>query len=186
MQKRLAVQRGEAGVEEATVADRDEFDEMAEAWLTERVDPYGDVARDEGPKFAALLRDVAARAEQRGATRERSVYAERNRLAALAGPPRDWPAVWSSLSPREAWEALRSAPKVAGAWTDGPFEGEHRVDAFGRAPVWSVHQRETMAIVGYHTVSSSTTTYPDRASADAALRAAGWVLVDEEDRDAAP
>jgi hypothetical protein len=84
---------------------------------------------------------------------------------------------WHSMTPREAWDAITSAPKkIAGPWE--PYDGfklerlmHRRADPGGRnvALEYKPGDVTTLLEPGQH---------PDRASADAALRAAGWILVD--------
>ncbi len=90
---------------------------------------------------------------------------------------------WSRLAPREAWEALNAAPKIAGPW--GTTTRHHPSglpvawdDSFVnfRGEVTSRHVR----VSSKFSPSGGVEYYPDRASADAALRAAGWVLVDDD------
>lgn len=93
------------------------------------------------------------------------------------------PINWSALTPREVFDALKAAPRVAGPWTPGharPNEQWFR----HRAPVKSyavgvvlVHGQYYAGIPGggiHATLAEA------QAEADAHLRAAGYVLVDEE------
>ena len=75
---------------------------------------------------------------------------------------------WSRMTPREAWEHLRAAPKVAGPWTLG-----ERREARGMRIVASETDRGVFVDARPWTVSN-------RVEADALLRDAGWLLVDDE------
>ena len=75
---------------------------------------------------------------------------------------------WSRMTPREAWEHLRAAPKVAGPWTLG-----ERREARGMRIVASETDRGVF-------VDACSWTVSNRVEADALLRDAGWLLVDDE------
>lgn len=96
---------------------------------------------------------------------------------------------WSKMTPREVWDALLSAPaKVAGPWErakdPNPFNGyvyewRHRYagdGCFGSAVYVGPDDRNSNGedddpfCVGF---------FESRAEADAALREAGWTLVDD-------
>jgi hypothetical protein len=80
---------------------------------------------------------------------------------------------WSKMTPREIWEALKEAPKVAGPWM---LEGQ-RLQIIGDGWMKDVaYEHEGKILMS--TSPETEPEYPDRATADAALRAAGWLLVD--------
>jgi hypothetical protein len=83
---------------------------------------------------------------------------------------------WSTMSPREVYDAIKSAPKVAGPWTKN---GGHvyRVATDGAPVVVSSHGDDGPFESGDYRL-------PDRPAADAALRTAGWILVDDEPKPA--
>jgi hypothetical protein len=92
-----------------------------------------------------------------------------NRTAAEA---RDW----SRMTPREAWEHLRAAPKVAGPWE----YGNRRIYATHIAAISFGVYGARLQVGGPELRRDyPSDPYPTRAEADAALRAAGWRLVDE-------
>ncbi len=66
---------------------------------------------------------------------------------------------WNTMTPREIFDALASAPKVAGPWKDGA-----RRDFAGMAIVWAIAWEGNAE---------------GRARADAKLRELGFILVDE-------
>ena len=72
------------------------------------------------------------------------------------------------MTPREVWDALRTAPKVAGPWTLG-----ERREARGMRIVASETDRGVF-------VDACSWTVSNRVEADALLRDAGWLLVDDE------
>lgn len=77
-------------------------------------------------------------------------------------------AFWASLSPAEAYALLRAAPKVAGPWERTPHGTWHR-DGIKPCPITAAITNRDVA------------TEPNVATVrDADLRAAGWLLVDEE------
>jgi hypothetical protein len=84
---------------------------------------------------------------------------------------------WSAMTPREVWEALKSAPKVAGPWDDRKYGRAHRIDCMGNSITFDWGGENVTTLIA----SGAIPRFPDRASADAALRAAGWLLVDEVD-----
>ncbi len=68
---------------------------------------------------------------------------------------------WNTMTPREIFDALASAPKVAGPWKEGA-----RRDPSGMAIVWAIAWADNAL---------------GRARADARIRELGWILVDEQD-----
>lgn len=83
---------------------------------------------------------------------------------------------WKSMTAREVWDALKSAPKVAGVWTAAgigyPTTTSARHDVRGHIVALDYGPRGV-------TVSTRLGALPNRAAADAVLREAGWWLVDE-------
>ena len=96
---------------------------------------------------------------------------------------------WSGMSPRDVWKEIKRlqneiklAPKIAGPWrrATGPFLNGHwyewRDRPLGGTAVYvgpdnsSWDDDGDAEFIGY---------FESRADADAALRAAGWLLVDE-------
>jgi hypothetical protein len=101
--------------------------------------------------------------------------------------PRDWKAFWASLTPREAFEALDAAPKVAGPWLVYGDDDEILARS-ARVHDLIVYQDEDDPIVNV----TGAAVLPDaegyiefrgRDDADEALRAAGWLLVEDEGED---
>jgi hypothetical protein len=110
-------------------------------------------------------------------------------------------AFWSALSPAQALALLKAAPKVAGpyveqhndrTWTGEPMRLVHtaigpldaaKVGAVGPSAkrfYWSAHVGATIYdedVWGY-----CATLDEAKAAADNALKAAGWVLVEAEDK----
>jgi hypothetical protein len=83
---------------------------------------------------------------------------------------------WSTMSPRDVWESLKSAPKVAGPWTPhahgfGCDCGAYPADSNYRKG-WSYRPD----LSGREVVDDAC---KSRGEADADLREQGWVLVDE-------
>ena len=78
---------------------------------------------------------------------------------------------WSSMTPREVWDALRTAPKVAGPWGSNGTS-EFRAKPNGGA--WRYASR------GLFNEGDAVGWFATRDAADAALRDAGWLLIDDE------
>jgi len=102
-------------------------------------------------------------------------------------------AFWSALTPAQALALLRAAPKVAGAWTS-LGKSAYRSDHAGRviaaatpAPWCGAHSAQTTADGATATLATERVDTLDgaKAAADAALVAAGWVLVDDDSADSA-
>ena len=90
----------------------------------------------------------------------------------------DWPAFWSSLTPQEVAEALRCAPRVAGAWREIGLTWARPSVPLG-AILASVSQSAPRRF--YWTTQDASGISPTldaaKQAADDALRAAGWVLL---------
>jgi len=92
-----------------------------------------------------------------------------------------WPAFWSALTPQEVAAALMAAPRVAGEWVDrGPdsrrlWNGEVIVSVIdcGDEHVW----RTNSWVVDANCNGTAPSLPEAQAAADAALTAAGWVLL---------
>jgi hypothetical protein len=84
---------------------------------------------------------------------------------------------WDEMTPREVWEAKRSAPKlVAGPWTDlEDGSGAHRADENGKSVAleWQYMEKTVQRLLEPKFLRVSS-----RADADAALVAAGYIVVD--------
>lgn len=97
---------------------------------------------------------------------------------------------WSAHTPREVWEALKTAPKVAGPWVES-YPGHelslpHRSTVDGKSIVgWWTGERGFMCVprdmhrpegvVVWHATLEEA-----QAATDKMLREAGWLLVDED------
>src|SRR5271165_1917065 len=83
---------------------------------------------------------------------------------------------WKTMTPQEAWDLLLSAPRIAGVW--GPAGIGHPESTRARKDV-----RGHVVALDYGPGDVTTCLkpgcLPDRGAADAALREAGWLLVDE-------
>lgn len=103
----------------------------------------------------------------------------------MTAPTKDWPSFWSSLTPQEVRDAIDAAPKVAMAWehigahwyrTDRELIGLCRDDdeactvnaASDGTGYWYVDH-------AHHGTAPSLDAA--KQAADAALTAAGWVLL---------
>ena len=92
--------------------------------------------------------------------------------------PRDWPTFWQSLTPQECAEALRVAPKIAGAWerVDGGLV-RYRVGGaktlIAETWYWSAKAHPEDHWIGV----SIKSTDEGRAFCDEVLRDAGWILL---------
>lgn len=97
--------------------------------------------------------------------------------------PRDWPAFWQSLTPQECAEALRAAPRVAGEWVgfgDQWSRSDFRDGSRCVAKVWATwYGPDQFAWSAVHGGDRNQADTPAAAklAADAALVAAGWVLL---------
>lgn len=96
---------------------------------------------------------------------------ERGR-AAISDPS----AFWSALTPAQALALLRAAPKVAGPW-ERTENGDYRRGPYGHRAASVFSDKWSTSEAGGEDTGS---TKNARAAADAALRAAGWLLCDEE------
>lgn len=94
---------------------------------------------------------------------------------------------WSKMSPAEIFEALKSAPKVAGPWTverdaGGRLLAPVRRSYYGATIAWEIS--DCVEILEWVIPDSrkppfSNVRCSDRADADARLRELGWLLVDD-------
>jgi hypothetical protein len=82
---------------------------------------------------------------------------------------------WSKLTPAEAFESLKTAPKVAGPWQGKIGEFSFRADPHGAYAV--VSQFDGFRIPGYGGTDGDD--QDGRDHADVILRKLGWLLVDE-------
>jgi hypothetical protein len=82
------------------------------------------------------------------------------------------------MTPAEVWEALRTAPldTIAGPYEPGAGIRGVRRTLTGSGLAYFCDDGSVRIYGGPKVVS----VHPDRASADAALRAAGWLLVDDD------
>lgn len=96
---------------------------------------------------------------------------------------------WQAMSPREVYEALRTAPRVAGAWEPAWIDDcngvlVQRFPACRKTPdghtvVWVLNgkvQVHAWALLG--TRPWAPVEFETRDDADRFLRSVGWVLVD--------
>jgi hypothetical protein len=83
---------------------------------------------------------------------------------------------WKAMTPQEVWDALKSAPPVAGPWTKHTHS--YGCDCGSYPPGHQYHgdwsYRES--VLGKEVATSHSTM--SRESVDAGLRSSGWVLVD--------
>lgn len=85
---------------------------------------------------------------------------------------------WSKMTARQVWDALNDAPAIAGPWVESGTVHVRKTPDGG----WVCTDRGQGNGVTMHAFDPDEEMlvdhYPDRASADAALRAAGWLVVD--------
>lgn len=94
-------------------------------------------------------------------------------------PIQDWPAFWQSLTPAECADALRAAPRVAGEWVEYA-DGYARDPVIGGdgLPIAEVTFAGEWFVYGDHADNGKGERSKEcRDAADAALVAAGWVLL---------
>jgi len=85
---------------------------------------------------------------------------------------------WAKLTPRQAWESLCAAPKVAGPWVGEPGGWSYRADASGRFVACAQY--------GGFLIEQLHTWVEDKgvagwARVDELLRMNGWLLVEREE-----
>ena len=98
---------------------------------------------------------------------------------------RDWPTFWQSLTPAEVRDALRAAPRVAGEWAQhGYGDTWTRSDVASQTcakafPTWYAPGNHRFAMmIGDKILDEGFASIADaKSAADAALVAAGWVLL---------
>jgi len=84
------------------------------------------------------------------------------------------------MTPEQIWEALKSAPKIAGPWIKhehgfGCDCSSYPVESpFRAAGGWWYRENIDGKEVAFD--------FPDRPTADAKLREEGWLLVNEEEK----
>jgi len=81
---------------------------------------------------------------------------------------------------RAAWDALTGVPLVAGPWVsspDGKRANRHTPDG-GWVCTHDVEGDQVTMHAFWSDPEPSDESYPNREAADAALRAAGWMVVD--------
>jgi hypothetical protein len=111
-------------------------------------------------------------------------------------------AFWSSLTPAQSLALLRAAPRVAGAWVDATethaVEGvtkrlvefrytDTAIGILNVGDVWEKPEGDGYAwianvardVYSAQATGEAPTQAEARTAADAALRAAGWLLVDD-------
>lgn len=108
----------------------------------------------------------------------------RDRSISIAAKDRDWPTFWQSLTAQETAAALRAAPKVAGEWRDVPGGARRDVSGGAYAPFIAVavpaqgrRDFQWAAYIGVGVFGFADSLDAAKSAADAALRAAGWVLL---------
>jgi hypothetical protein len=98
---------------------------------------------------------------------------------------------WSAMSPRQVWDAIKrmqraldAAPKVAGPWqrATGPSENGHTYE-FRNRPLMGTAAWVGPDFYSWDEVRDEECVgfFDSREAADAALRARGWLLVDDAD-----
>jgi hypothetical protein len=79
---------------------------------------------------------------------------------------------WKTMSPRDVWDSIRSAPRVAGPWEDGELGGS----AVRRAVDGTVVVVDGLWATPGYPNASWRVPVGERSDADATMTKNGWVL----------
>jgi hypothetical protein len=85
---------------------------------------------------------------------------------------------WKAMTTRQVWDALTAAPKIAGPWVKNEDDRDERQYVGGAHVLGEPVAFDTGRGYKVQGMPWSAPFYDDRAEADAALRAAGWLLVE--------
>lgn len=89
---------------------------------------------------------------------------------------------WSAMTPREVYDFVQSAPKVAGEWFGGPDADAHRFRITPEGTRIAFVVRINTRWRADSCDSQHDTRDAAMAAADAELTRRGWLLVDKEKR----